>query len=405
MQAQEQVWTLTARWIVPVDQPPLKQGTLTISRRRLVHVDPQGRRRADQDLGNVAILPGLVNSHTHLDLSGLHGRVPPTADFTAWLRAIMHHRRSQTPAQVQADTRAGLAAALASGTTLLGDISDQGLSWPVLAEGPVRGVVFYELLGLTRVRAQQTWAAACQWLRNHPGSERLRPGLSPHAPYSVRRSLFRAASHLAQQQQLPVAIHTAESTAELELLGQHTGPFHRFLKELGVWDAEGLVTSPAELLELNRAVAHLLLIHGNYLEPTIAVGPNRAVVYCPRTHAVFQHSPHPFRELLAAGVRVALGTDSLASNPDLDLFAEARYLHEHYPDVPGSVLVRMATLDGAAALGLSAEVGTLTPGKRADLVVLGLPNQETSDPCTLLLESAPPVQGVLCDGRWVWGPS
>src|SRR5262249_52788494 len=153
------------------------------------------------------------------------------------------------------------------GTTLVGDISAQGLSWPILAEADLRAVVFYELLGLPRTRAQQAWAAACQWLRDHPATEFCRPGLSPHAPYSVRGSLFRAAANLARQQQLPLAIHLAETRAELELLRQHGGPFKHFLSELGVWDEAGLVNGPQEVFGLNRGVADSLFIHGNYLDP------------------------------------------------------------------------------------------------------------------------------------------
>src|SRR5262249_27192237 len=158
------------------------------------------------------------------------------------------------------------------------------------------------------------WAAACQWLRDHPATEFCRPGLSPHAPYSVRGSLFRAGANLARQQQLPLAIHLAETRAELELLRQHGGPFKHFLSELGVWDEAALVTVRQEVCGQTRGVADSLFIHG--IPPAPATVPaNATVVYCPRTHAEFGHEPHPFRALMDAGVRIALATDSLASNP------------------------------------------------------------------------------------------
>src|SRR5262249_37047928 len=142
--------------------------------------------------------------------------------------------------------------------------------------------------------------------------------------------------------------------------------------------------------------------HGNFLRPDAPFPPGGSVVYCPRTHAYFGHPPHPFPQLLARGVRVALGTDSLASNPDLDVLAEARFLHRLYPDAPAAPLLHMATVAGAEALDWGDEAGSLTPGKSADLVVVGLPPGESADPHRLLLGADLPVLRVLCRGRWAW---
>src|SRR5712691_3026944 len=131
-------WALTARWVIPVEGSPLAGGTVTIVGDRIVSVDEHGKRRADHDLGDVAILPGFVNAHTHLDLSGLRGRMPPLNGFTDWLWAVIRHRRTLSTEQVLADIRAGLTEALSYGTTLLGDISAQGLSWSVLAQTRLR---------------------------------------------------------------------------------------------------------------------------------------------------------------------------------------------------------------------------------------------------------------------------
>ena len=129
-------WTLTARWILPMEGPPLEEGTVVIQDQRIAAVEPHGRCTADVDLGNAAVLPGLVNAHTHLDLTGLRGLAPPSTDFTAWLRLVIHHRRSITPEQVQKDVQAGLAEILASGTTLVGDIA-AGYFLGVSGSGPV----------------------------------------------------------------------------------------------------------------------------------------------------------------------------------------------------------------------------------------------------------------------------
>ncbi|HEV3448132.1 MAG TPA: amidohydrolase family protein [Gemmataceae bacterium] len=400
--ADEQPWTLTARWIFPVAGPPLEQGTITIAGERIVGVEARGKSRPDQDLGNAAILPGLVNAHSHLDLTGLRGKAPPGEDFTQWLRAVIGHRRGQSEPQIQADIHAGLRESVHYGTSLLGDISAQGASWPALSEASYRGraVVFHELLGLTKVRAGQAWAQACRWLQEHPPTDHCRPGLSPHAPYSVRAALCRAVVNHARQTQLPIAVHLAETKAELELLEKRSGPFADFLREVGVWDPEGLVANAGEILELTRDLPQCLIAHGNYLLAS-AVPRHDVVVYCPRTHAAFAHAPYPLRDYLAAGVRVALGTDSLASNPDLNLLAEARFVRDTFPDLAGDIILRMATLWGAEALGWESETGSLVAGKSADLVVAPLPDDHAAEPFALLWQTPPVVTAVLLRGRWI----
>jgi cytosine/adenosine deaminase-related metal-dependent hydrolase len=394
-------WTVAARWVFPVSGPPISEGVVTIRGRRIVAVGPRASRRADVDLGEVAVLPGLVNAHTHLDLTGLRGRCPPSADFTGWLRAVIRHRRSITPEQIEADIREGLAESLRHGTTLLGDIAAQGQSWSILEKAPIRSVVFYELIGLTQARADEALESALDWLMIDPTTKRCRPGLSPHAPYSVRLNLLRGAGLLARVMNCPLAVHLAESREELELLHQRRGLFVTFLKELGVWDADGLSASPEQAMELCGQATEKLFIHGNYLTPSTSLPPHSTVVYCPRTHAAFGHTGHPFREMMARGIRVALGTDSLASNPDLSVLAEIRFLRQHHPDVPGDVLLRMATLSGAEALVWADRAGSLEAGKSADLVVVPLAPGENKDPYERLLASDLPVRQVLCRGQWI----
>lgn len=394
-------WTLTARWVFPVSGSPLADGVVTIAGERIVSVEPRCGQAIDVDLGDVAVLPGLVNAHTHLDLSGLRGQCPPSSDFTGWLRQVIAHRRGTTPEQIEADVRAGLAESLRHGTTLLGDISAAGASGGILANAPLRSIVFYELLGLTKPRATVAYKAAWAWVRAQPAIEYCRPGLSPHAPYSVHVSLLTDAAILACRYQCPLAIHLAESREELELLYHHSGPLVPFLEQLGVWDPAGLVGHPEAVLSVAVIGIPTLFIHGNYLDPSTCIPRNSTIIYCPRTHTAFGHAPHPFRPFLERGIRVALGTDSLASNPDLSVLAEMRHLHRHHPDVPGAVLLRMATLSGAEALGWADETGSLEAGKSADLVVVPLAPGARHDPHERLLDSDLPVQRVLCRGQWL----
>jgi cytosine/adenosine deaminase-related metal-dependent hydrolase len=393
--------SVRARWIFPVSSPPLEGGTVTVDDDRIQAVGLSGGA-ADVDLGNAALLPGLVNAHTHLDLTGLRGLAPPSPDFTGWLREVIAHRRSRTPEQTRQDVQAGLSECLCFGTTLLGDISGDGTSWDVLKEAPLRAVVFRELLGLTKERAEEALAVARVWLETHAGSETCRPGLSPHAPYSVRAELLGQAALLAREHRCPLAVHLAESLAELELLHHRRGPLVPFLKELASWDADGLATSPSAVMKVCDQYIPKSFVHGNHLAPSARIPRKSTIIYCPRTHAVFGHPPHPFRDFLARGIRVALGTDSLASNPDLDLLAEARFLHRLHPDLPGEMLLRMATLSGAEALGWADQAGSLEPGKSADLAVLPLPDKDGSDPHRLLFGSCRPVRAVLSRGHWLF---
>jgi cytosine/adenosine deaminase-related metal-dependent hydrolase len=398
-------WTITARWVLSMEGPPLERGTVTIRGEHLLAVEPHGSLTPDVDVGNAALLPGLVNAHTHLDLSGLRGQTPPGPDFTGWLRAVVNHRRNLTSEQVQRAVQTGVAEAISSGTTLIGDISAQGLSWPILAEAPLRAVVFHELLGLPRLRARTAWAEAKTWLAGHPATPTCRPGLSPHAPYSVRASLFRAAAALARKHGYPLAIHLAETRGELDLLDQGSGEFPVFLAELGAWDPEGVVGGIDEVLEAAREVSRVLFVHANYLKESGSLPSGGTIVFCPRTHAAFGHPRHPWvasRNEAGEGlVPIALGTDSLASNPDLDVLHEARFLHQQYPEIPPGRIVGMITLAGARALGWPEQTGSLCRGKSADLVVVPLTQGQDSDPFRLVLESSFRVAKVLFQGKWV----
>jgi cytosine/adenosine deaminase-related metal-dependent hydrolase len=381
-------WSLSARWVFPVDRPPIEGGVVVIANGRIRAVERRGYCKTDVDLGDYALLPGSVNAHTHLDLSGLRGRIPTQASFLDWLRAVIRHRRERTPDQVDADIHQGIAESIAAGVTLVGDIAGEGLSLPLLSEAPLRSVVFYEILGLSKPRARRAWSAAQAWLAARSATAVCRPGLSPHAPYSVRRSIFRAVIAVARARRVPLCIHLGESKEEMELLEHHVGPLVEFLKELNSWDEAGL-TNLSELGRLFRSVPTVALAHCNHLDPT-HLPPGSSIVYCPRTHAYFGRPPHPFRDFLPRGVRVALGTDSLASNPNLDLLAEAQFLHGRYPDFPGESLLHMATLAGAEVLGWADETGSLTPGKSADLVAVPLADRAVDNPYHALFQSTGP---------------
>jgi cytosine/adenosine deaminase-related metal-dependent hydrolase len=377
------------------------------------------------DLGNTAILPGLVNAHTHLELAPVERATVPIdapEPQIAWLQRVISQRRATDPEQLASTTRSNLAAALAAGTTLAAEISVAGATWPEVTRAPLRSTVFAEILGLGRDRAMQTSTAAWTWLASigHRGEAApadpaalARPGLSPHAPYSTAGWLYERAASSG----LPLTTHLAELPEEAALLGHRRGPLREFLEAIGAWDEtwEPVGPRPADYARrgpLRRA--DWIIAHATHYDPSefwqlrpeaAPPGFRTAVAFCPRTHARFHGAePHPFRAMLERGVVVALGTDSLASAPSLSVLDEARFLHQSQPDLPGRLLLTMSTLFGAWALRREDVTGSLTPGKSADLALVPLPDRDDPpDPHALVLESTLPVRATVFQGRLVAG--
>jgi aminodeoxyfutalosine deaminase len=413
--------TIQARYIYPVEGPPIRDGSLTIEQGRIAWLGEAKKRRGDLNLGNVAIVPGFVNAHTHLELEELPGNRRPLSgdeDEVAWLRRVIEQRRAGTEKSHAAAVARNVKASVDAGTTLLADTTTAGLSWDFVARAPLRGVVFAETVGLKRDRGLQSSEAAWQWLGSIRREAQVvacaRPGLSPHAPYSTSGWLY----HKAAASRLPLSTHLAEMPEELRLLKHRDGPLRRLLEDLDAWDDdwEPIGPRPADYVrrgELRKA--DWLIAHGTYFEPddfwqlrpeAAPDGHRVAVAFCPRTHARFGHAQHPYRALLERGAIVCLGTDSLASSSSLSILDELRFLHRRDGSLSGALLLTMATLFGAWALRAETTTGSLKPGKSADLAIVPLPDREEIDPFNLLLDSDFPVistvfEGDFVNGRWV----
>ncbi len=400
---------IKARYVFPVAGEPIRDGSVTVQGERILAVGKTPEDRDAEDLGNVAILPGLVNAHVHLELSGLDQPLGhPGIAFPEWLRQLTARHRSRA-GEGGRGVELGLRESVQNGTTTLGDIAQP--AWPaeVFEAAPLHALIFQEMIAPTADRVAVAVERARDHLRRSRGRRWL-AGLSPHAPYTVRSEVLSAAISLSVAAQVPLAFHLAESREELELLGSGAGPLAEFLGELPSWDP-GVVARPARPLDYLRrlSAAHrALVVHGNYLnaDETQFLAENRgrmALVYCPRTHDYFQHDDYPLSRTLSAGVCVCLGTDSRASSPDLNLLAEMRTAAGKHAAVDPRVILELGTLQGARALGLAEQTGSLEPGKRADLAIVALPDHDATDPYELLFDSELPVVAVWHRGRKVFG--
>ena len=373
--------------------------TLKFAQGQLVEVLP-GRRPGATDLGPVAIIPGLVNAHTHLEFSRLTQPIPTQGRFTDWIRQVIQSRRDH-PDQVPGAIACGLRESICAGTTLIGEIATVG--WQTSDYlNQFQGIVFQELLGLgdERVALQVALAGAT---RKAPGLPASHWGLSPHAPYSVHPELLQQSIRIASAHDYPVAMHLAETRPELELLASGRGEFREMLQEFGIW-REGIFGGqrPLQILQELARAPRALVIHGNYLDQQelefLASQPQMTLVYCPRTHAAFEHSDHPWRRLRQMGGRVALGTDSRASNPDLSLFAELQFLAARHPDISHLELLEIGTVAGRSAL-----LGSRSDSRSADYCAVAL-RDPNDDPAQQLFAPKNRVIGTMIRGEWVVAP-
>jgi cytosine/adenosine deaminase-related metal-dependent hydrolase len=337
----------------------------------------------------------LVNAHTHLEFSYLQQPLgKPAISLPQWIRLVIAERARGDP--VDHPHLAGLLETLRFGSTTVGNIATGAPATATL----VCVTHFHEVIGFSRARAESAMHALVHQLGDPRRSKRskrggasldIQHGISPHSPYTVSPELLTELILLARQRDMAVAMHIAESSDELELLRDGTGPFRELLEERSMWDNEAIPrgSRPLDYLRVLAEAPRALVIHGNYLadDEWAFLGKHSdrmSVIYCPRTHAYFAHPPFPLAQALAAGVHVALGTDSRASSPDLDLLAEMRHVARLYPQLDPHDVLRMGTLAGALALGRENEAGRIAPGTLANLVAVPVPQDAGATASDLL---------------------
>lgn len=404
---------LSADWLVPVGSPPIPHGaTLIGAGGRIEAVGaaadvPAPPGTPAMHFAGAAILPGLVNAHTHLELTGLEGQVAESS-FPAWIRRIIEVKRGRSPADFLGAARRGLADCHAAGVTTVADTGDSGAAIEALAEAGGSGIAYHEVFGPEPDRAEQ----ALDGLRRRVTelrrfeSARVRLGVSPHAPYSVSGRLYAAVSAWARGECLPMAVHLAESPEEAALLASGTGGFAE------AWAARGIALpprdagTPVEWLERHGVLGDdtlcIHVVHATPADIRRLARAGAAIAHCPRSNRAHAHGTAPLAGFLGAGLRVGCGTDSVVSAAPLDLLAEVRAARE-IAGLSAEQALRLCTIDAARAIGFDADVGTLAPGKWGDACVIRLTSPATPSSVVdaILATSPSAVVATLLAGRTV----
>ena len=375
-----------AAWVLPISRPPIKDGWVAISGGRITAVGDEhdSPPAPPRELGHVALLPGLVNAHTHLELSWLRGRVPPAADFIDWIKQLFMTRGGRSErldeGHVLDAARQAAREMRESGTAGVGDISNSLAPVESIRATGLRGVVFHELLGFNLTNGQLVIdTRPLRETANRLGAESVRVSVAPHAPYSVSPELFRAIRAEVDASPLPItSVHLGESKGEVDFLRDGSGPWPGILKWVGStrdgWQPPGM--TPVEyldslgVLDSRTIVVHAVQLVDADLARLAEIGGT--VVACARSNQWVGVGVPPIERFFASGVKVAIGTDSLASVEDVNLFSELKTMRWLAPSVPASTLLESATRVGAEALGLGDELGTIEVGKRAELIAIEL---------------------------------
>lgn len=369
------------RWLLPIETPPLSPGWIDVDGglvRRLGQGRPPGPAT---DLGDTAILPGLVNAHTHLELSWMAGLVPPADTMHEWIAALMHARKASFPGAA-AERRAAHTAAgtmAATGTVLVGDVSNTLMSPPVLSAAGLGGVVFHELLGFAVMDPTGPVDDALQRVAQASivAAPPVHVTIAAHAPYSVSPTLFREIA--ARAPAGPLTVHVGESDEEIEFLRTGGGPLRQLLERIGAWNAAWHVprTGPVEYLaHVGYLRPGTLVVHGVHLTDDELERLRQArvtLVTCPRSNLWVGAGMPRLSHFYAAGIPVAIGTDSLASVASLNMFDELAEMRRIAPDVSAAALLDSATRVGAEAFELDDAYGTLAAGKASALVAVDVP--------------------------------
>ena len=406
---------LRARIVLPLCAPAIENGAVIISENRIAGVGPwpdlaaQCRQEAT-DLGEVILLPGLINAHCHLDYTDMTG-LPPQRRFPDWIKGLLALKAAASYTDYAQAWLRGARMLTRTGTTTVADIEAVPELLPdVWSSTPLRVISFLEMTGVnSRREPSAILREAGAKIRSLSGA-RGSAGLSPHAPYSTTPALLQRTAALARRRGWRVTTHVAESMDEYQMFVSRRGHLYDWLKPQRDMADCGGRTPVRQVRQCGLLGRNFLAVHANYLDGAdvaALAGSGSSVAHCPQSHAYFGHAPFPYRELAAAGVNVCLGTDSLASvplprrgNPELNLFAEMRSFTGAHPDVAPEAIVRMATCNGARALGLHDRAGGLFKNALADLIAIPF-SGKIQEVWEAAVHHVGNVSASMIDGQWL----
>ncbi|GFO57268.1 metal-dependent hydrolase [Geomonas sp. Red276] len=392
-----------ASYLLPISSPPIAGGAIVVDNGLIRAVGPLKELRGAFDapvteFTGCTIIPGLVNAHTHLELTHFSAwKVRKELDYlpktyVEWIQQVVKIRRALQPGEVELSVREGLRLSLESGTTAVGEILTDFTLAPIYRNSPLAGRIFFEVLGHDLYQCDALIERVEKSAAEIDGE--LLPGISPHTPYTASACLFKGAHELSGRLGLRKAVHLSEPEEEVAFMHGTTGPFAEILYPMAHWEEylphPRRTTSTRYLDSLGVLDSSTLAIHAVHVTPDdVAILKERGVtvVLCPRSNDRLFVGTAPHHLFKKMGVPLAIGTDSLASNDSLSILDELRFLQQVAPgEFSGNELLTMATLGGAKSLGIEQTTGTLEAGKRGDFLVITCAHAGTVDPAAAILD-------------------